>query len=157
MCGIFGIYDPKGIQSDSLRYLARHAEQRGIDSSGLLYFRRGKYELRRADVKATRVLASTSWQGSTFLMGHSRLVTNGEADNQPVAKKSVLVIHNGIVVNDKDIWPSLKGHRELEVDTEVIAQTAESYLQKHGTIAGVSEVIFNLCEGSVSCAIAAPE
>ncbi len=156
MCGIFGIYSSTGVDAIALNSLAKHAEQRGIDSSGLLFFRSGAYELSRADSKATRLLTRTSWQGSNFLMGHSRLVTNGEADNQPIVKKSVAVIHNGIVVNDSDIWPALNGERELQVDTEVIAQIAQEHIDRFGTLAGVSEPLFQLCKGAVSCAIAAP-
>jgi hypothetical protein len=156
MCGIFGLYSSKGVDVTALKSLARHAEQRGIDSSGLMFFRRGSYGLTRADFKATRLLGQTKWQGSTFLMGHSRLVTNGEADNQPIVKRSVAVIHNGIVVNDQQIWSSLKGKREFQVDSEVIAEIAQEHLEKCGTLAGVSESIFRLCQGAVSCAIAAP-
>jgi glutamine---fructose-6-phosphate transaminase (isomerizing) len=156
MCGIFGIYSSTGVNATALKSLAKHAEQRGIDSSGLMFSRRGLYQTTRSDSKATRLLAQTSWQGSNFLMGHSRLVTNGEADNQPIVKRSVSVIHNGIVVNDTDIWPSLKGERELQVDTEVIAQIAQEHFERLGTLAGVSEPIFRLCKGAVSGAIAAP-
>jgi hypothetical protein len=66
-----------------------------------------------------------------------------------------VVIHNGIVVNDKEIWPSLEGERQLQIDTEVIAQIAQEHLQRFGTLAGVSAPLFRLCRGAVSCAIAA--
>jgi glutamine---fructose-6-phosphate transaminase (isomerizing) len=156
MCGIFGVLTATGISSKAVNLLANHAEQRGIDSSGLLYFNKGGYQLERADIKASKLLGKVAWQGSKFLMGHSRLVTNGEADNQPIVKRSVAVIHNGIVVNDTDIWTSLKGKRELQVDTEVIAQIAQEHLERLGTLERVSEPIFRLCKGAVSCAIAAP-
>ena len=156
MCGIFGAYSSQAITRQELGTLVKHAEQRGVDSSGLLYFRHGSYELKRADINATRLLGNTAWSGSTFVMGHSRLVTNGEADNQPILKRSVAVIHNGIVVNDREIWPSLKGARELQVDTEVIAQITQEYFEENGTLQGVSGPIYRLCQGAVSCAIAAP-
>ncbi len=59
------------------------------------------------------------------VIGHSRLVTNGTEDihnnNQPVLKNGMACIHNGIIVNDKELWkkfPDLK--REYEIDTEII-------------------------------------
>jgi glucosamine--fructose-6-phosphate aminotransferase (isomerizing) len=156
MCGIFGSYNAAGVLANSIRSLAKHAEQRGVDSSGLFYFREGSYELSRADTRVTLLLNTAAWRGSTFLMGHSRLVTNGEADNQPIVKSSVVVIHNGIVVNDEEIWPFLEGKRQLQVDTEVIAQIAQEHLNKFGSLSGVSEPVFRLCQGAVSCAIAAP-
>ena len=57
-------------------------------------------------------------------IGHSRLVTNGQSElnsnNQPVIKDGAVGIHNGIIVNDSDLWaafPALK--RKYDVDTEV--------------------------------------
>ncbi|MBK8458550.1 MAG: hypothetical protein IPL47_16690 [Phyllobacteriaceae bacterium] len=44
-------------------------------------------------------------------IGHARLVTNGlqgiDANNQPVRRDGVVLIHNGIVVNVDDIWADL--------------------------------------------------
>jgi len=35
---------------------------------------------------------------SHMVMGHSRLITNGLEDNQPVVRDDVCVFHNGIVI-----------------------------------------------------------
>ena len=156
MCGLFGTYEPAGVSKKNVWTLAKHAEQRGIDSSGIFFLGKNGYEVRKGDFKVTKLLALTKPGPTQFLMGHSRLVTNGEADNQPVLKRSIAVIHNGIVVNDQDVWPLLNGSRELQVDTEVIAQIAQDYFEEFDTLVGVSKKIFELCNGSISCAISAP-
>jgi glucosamine--fructose-6-phosphate aminotransferase (isomerizing) len=156
MCGLFGTYEPAGVSKKNVWTLAKHAEQRGIDSSGIFFLGKSGYEVRKGDFKVTKLLALTKPGPTQFLMGHSRLVTNGEADNQPVLKRSIAVIHNGIVVNDQDVWPLLNGSRELQVDTEVIAQIAQDYFEEFDTLVGVSKKIFELCKGSISCAISAP-
>ena len=50
-----------------------------------------------------------------LVLGHSRLQTNGQSEintnNQPVVKDGAVGIHNGIIVNDNDLWnayPSIK-------------------------------------------------
>jgi glucosamine--fructose-6-phosphate aminotransferase (isomerizing) len=156
MCGVFGVYEPSGASKQVVKKLARHAEQRGTDSSGILLLGQKSYEVRRSESKVTELLADSRVAKTQFIMGHSRLVTNGESDNQPVLKRSVAVIHNGIVVNHESIWSRLNAPRELEVDTEVIAQIAQEYLEASGTLSGVSKTIFSLCEGAVSCAVMAP-
>ena len=59
-------------------------------------------------------------------MGHARMVTNGSAEshenNQPVILDGIVCIHNGIIVNDEQLWaahPDLQ--RKYEVDTEVLS------------------------------------
>ena len=48
---------------------------------------------------------------SVAVMGHSRLVTNGAQENnqnnQPVVAGDMVGIHNGIIVNDEELWQRL--------------------------------------------------
>ena len=44
---------------------------------------------------------------TNYVLGHSRLITNGLFDNQPVVRDGLILFHNGIVVNDKYIWSSI--------------------------------------------------
>jgi hypothetical protein len=90
-------------------------------------------------------------------MGHSRLVTNGLADNQPVYRDSVGVIHNGIIVNHKEIWPALNKKRIQEVDTEVIAAIAAEVVEKSGRADDVAAKILESCKGVIACALALPK
>ena len=86
MCGIFGIVAEKFINKNHLLTLARHAMQRGKDSSGMLFSADGKYQINRADYDILRLLKESKVAKTKMLMGHSRLVTNGLSDNQPVVR-----------------------------------------------------------------------
>lgn len=159
MCGIFGIVGAQPSIAD-IQVLAKMAEQRGRDSCGLLAYQNNVYRVSRADWPITRLLGK--WDGGKHLptgvvMGHSRLITNGLEDNQPVVRDDVIVLHNGIVVNDEKIWNDLKRTRQLKIDTEVIAVIVAEHLEGGGVVKDVPERVLSLCKGSVSCAVVLPK
>lgn len=156
MCGIFGIVSNINIVKDDLRLLARHSEQRGKDSSGLFVSNLNGYDLHRANKAITSLLKDVSTNTSGLAMGHSRLITNGLADNQPVYRDDVCVIHNGIVVNHDALWAQVGKTRQQEIDTEIIAAIAADHLENGGTVEGVAKRVLSLCEGVVACALALP-
>jgi len=90
-------------------------------------------------------------------MGHSRLITNGLEDNQPVVRDDVFVLHNGIVVNHEAVWAQLNKKRTLQIDTEVIAAIAAEYLENGGAVADLPARVLSLCHGVVACALALPK
>ena len=157
MCGIFGIISPQPIDKNELRTLVEHSQQRGRDSSGLIFERDGVYQVDRADYEVTKLLKETKLSGSHLVMGHSRLITNGLSDNQPVVRDGVAVIHNGIVVNHESIWSKIKKERKLQIDTEVIAAIATECVENGDTLESIPEKILDLCEGIVACALVLPE
>lgn len=158
MCGIFGFVSPSPISSSSLRSLAKHATQRGKDSSGLAWLdASGRFGTLKGDISIEKLFPAAKLMTTRLAVGHSRLITNGMDDNQPVIRGGVLVLHNGIVVNHEEIWTSLPTERELSIDTEVIAAIADEYLKIHQTLEGVGAAILSRCLGSISCAIVAPE
>ena len=125
MCGIFGIITANPSGFEDIRSLARNAEQRGKDSSGLLYHQDGSYKVIKADFPITRLLQG--WSGkkaSGIVMGHSRLITNGLSDNQPVIRDGLAVLHNGIIVNNDMVWEDISRTRQFRVDSEVIVAIA---------------------------------
>lgn len=156
MCGIFGLVSKTGQTQSDLRTLAHHAEQRGRDSSGLVVARADKYDVQRADFEIHRLLKKVTVGDTRLVMGHSRLITNGLADNQPVVRDGIIVIHNGIVVNYDDIWPTLTKTRELQVDSEVIAAIAADHLENGGAVEEIGAKVLELCRGTISCALAVP-
>ena len=87
------------------------------------------------------------------MLGHTRLITNGFLDNQPIVRGNIAVFHNGIVVNDKDIWKKQDLERKLHIDSEIIAAIAENHVQKKGTIAQLDKVILDQCVGVIACAL----
>ena len=156
MCGIFGVISSVEQSSRDLIVLARHAEQRGRDSSGLVIARTSSYEVQRADF-AIRKLGRTIKVGNAkFAMGHSRLITNGLSDNQPVVRDGIIVIHNGIIVNHSDIWAGLKKKPTLQVDSEVIAAIAAEHLDRDGSVGEIGTEVLKVCKGTISCALAVP-
>lgn len=156
MCGIFGIISERSWPRTDLVRLARHAQQRGRDSSGLLFLRNGAYNVRRADYPISRLLPEAKPFDAPVVMGHSRLITNGLGDNQPVLRDDVCVLHNGIVVNHEEIWTMIGKTRELQIDTEVIPAIAAAHLEADGSVEGIPARVLELCRGVVACALALP-
>lgn len=156
MCGIFGIVSHEPVRRDELDSLALHCEQRGKDSSGLYFWDRGNYAVYRASRAISSLLREIDPRPSPFVMGHSRLVTNGLADNQPVYRDSVCVIHNGIVVNHKALWAHVGKERKQEIDTEIIAAIAADVIEKGEDAESVAGKVLERCRGQVACALALP-
>ncbi len=156
MCGIFGIIAKSSWNRADLKLLATHAQQRGRDSSGLLFHDGDGYHVKRADHDILRLLADTRITRSSAVMGHSRLITNGLADNQPVLRDGVGVLHNGIIVNHEQIWESIGKNRELQIDTEVIAALAASAIERDGNVANVPATVLDACKGVAACAVVVP-
>lgn len=156
MCGIFGVVSKSAVSPRELRLLATHSQQRGRDSSGLFFVDQDEYQLYRATESIVSLLKKVKPDSSRFIMGHSRLITNGLADNQPVYRDSVCVIHNGIVVNHESLWKTIGKERKQEIDTEIIAAIAASALEDGESVDEIARKVTSLCEGVVACALALP-
>jgi tRNA(Ile)-lysidine synthase TilS/MesJ len=157
MCGIFGQISKNSVNKKNLLMLAKHSKQRGIDSSGLIHFQNSKYQVDRADIDIEKLLTKVDPYNSNIVLGHSRLITNGLNDNQPVIKKNLCVIHNGIITNEEEIWKNLKIKKELDIDSEVIVAIASEHFKNRKPISDLSNKILNLCKGIVACALFVPE
>lgn len=157
MCGIFGIIANQNVSIDELTQLAKHAEQRGRDSSGLFGSISGNFSSVRADFPITKLLKKEIPQFDKFVMGHSRLVTNGMEDNQPIIRDNICVIHNGIIVNHTELWDELDTNPLQQIDTEIIVGLAKHYLDRGVDIAEITGLILEKCKGIISCALAFPE
>lgn len=156
MCGIFGIISKDGVKAKELALLAKHAEQRGRDSSGLYFSAEPDYKLYRADFPIPNLLKKVKFENSKFIMGHSRLITNGLEDNQPVYRDGVCVIHNGIIVNYDDLWKQTKRQRKQEIDTEIIAALVADHVEAGKSVETIADAM-GLCKGVVSVAIGLPK
>lgn len=153
MCGIFGIISQDKIDKKDLKLLVKHSQQRGKDSSGLIYLDNKSYQIYRADFNIDKLLSKTKPYGSPVVFGHSRLITNGLSDNQPVIRDNVFVLHNGIIVNDEEIWKDLSVERKYQIDSEVIAGIVLEHLKSGRSINDVADVIMKKCVGIISCAV----
>lgn len=156
MCGIFGIVSDKKINKRELEFLYKHSQQRGKDSSGISFYDNEKYIVYRADYPIINLVKNVKPYNCKVVMGHSRLITNGLSDNQPVVKDDIFVLHNGIIVNDEEVWSKISKKRELQIDTEVIVAIASECLDNNENLESIPERIFSLCKGVASCALSIP-
>ena len=156
MCGIFGIIAQSKINQKDLKNLVLHARQRGRDSSGFIYFKEDRYQVQRADYDIKQLLSNVKLYQSSIVLGHSRLITNGLGDNQPVIRDEVAVIHNGIITNEADIWKELDMKRGLQIDSEVIVAITEKHLAENKKLNDLPERVLSLCRGVVACAVVIP-
>lgn len=153
MCGIFGIISPNKVDKKDLKSLVKNSQQRGKDSSGLICLSDSQYKVYRADFNIDKLLKQVNPFNSPIVLGHSRLITNGLSDNQPVIRNNVFVLHNGIIVNDEEIWKDLSVERKFQIDSEVLAGITIDHLKNNLSINDVADVILQKCKGIVSCAI----
>ncbi len=116
MCGIFGQISKESINYSNIIKLAKHSTRRGKDSSGLIYYENNNYKVHKADYDIEKLLKKIKPTKSKIVLGHSRLITNGLHDNQPVIRDNIAVIHNGIIVNENEIWKKLNVERKNQFD-----------------------------------------
>ena len=121
-----------------------------------MFLRGDAYEVHRADYPIERLLREVTPFDTPVVMGHSRLITNGLGDNQPVLRDGVCVLHNGIVVNHEAVWDEIGQERRQSIDTEVIAAIAAQHLREGGTAEGIANAVVSRCQGVVACALAIP-
>lgn len=158
MCGIFGYIGEPKLAKSAIQSLAIHAERRGKDSSGFAWMgKERKLFVDRFDERVKTSLRSLDDQQVELIFGHSRLITNGMEDNQPIVKGQIVVIHNGIVVNDSECWAQTPQRRELKIDTEIIAALALDYVETNSSLRGLSSFLESKLRGSMSCVVLAIE
>lgn len=158
MCGIFGVVSNTSINRQKFQTLVKHSEQRGVDSSGLIYYQDNQYKVNRADYSIEKLLNKVKPYNNNIVLGHSRLITNGLGDNQPVIRGNICAIHNGIIVNEEEVWSKLSVSRQLKIDSEAIVAIAEEFLHNSDNkIEDLPKKILSLCQGVIACALALPE
>lgn len=156
MCGIFG-----GIYSDAtgrnkVLSLSQSSQRRGKDSSGYIAHGTNGYRLLRADKPINETLSISDLKNTTFIAGHSRLITNGFEDNQPTEFSGIFVLHNGIILNADKIWKKIGLRPLLQIDSEVIPAIAHHYLKVGVEIDQIPDLILKECEGVAACALIYP-
>ncbi len=176
MCGIFGlVIKGNTLSGANARKLVNDlfclSESRGKESAGLAVLMPDAISIYKQSVAASTMIRSRDYRAFAnkmlaanahpnqplVVIGHSRLVTNGSQENhdnnQPVVKKGVVGIHNGIIVNDQELWsrfPSLQ--REYQVDTEVAWGLMRYFYEQTGSLVQASRQMFAQIEGTASIA-----
>lgn len=153
MCGIFGIRS-NNIDSEKLNSLVINSRRRGKDSSGIFSINKDlSSSIYKSNEDILKLKKKISLKDSYFIMGHSRLATNGDYYNQPVFRDEILVIHNGIIVNDEGLWEKISFKKKFEIDSEIIIGLTLEFLKQNGSLKNLHEYIFSNVIGSVSCVI----
>src|SRR2546428_3035592 len=141
MCGIVGYIGHKKVSSVLLDGL-RRLEYRGYDSAGIAVINGGKVQVVRSAGKLRDLeenLRLTNLEGS-FGLGHTRWATHGRPTEENAhphrdCTGTLVVVHNGIIENYKDLKRELiaTGHQfKTETDTEVIAHLIEEARKSGG-------------------------
>ena len=138
MCGIFGVVVEKKINKNDFKKLVLLSRERGKDSSGFLTHCKKKYSVKKFNRDIKDVFVDILPSIENLVIGHSRLITNSTPDNQPVVRGGVACIHNGIIVNFKEIFLKYQLDRTLEIDTEILPALVNYYLNKNYNLDGRS-------------------
>jgi glutamine---fructose-6-phosphate transaminase (isomerizing) len=122
MCGIFGIIG-SNVSTKEIAKLALSSERRGRDSSGLTLVADSEIQIFKTDDKIHSLLPNIDKsQSYNIIFGHTRLITTGVSDNQPVVDDDddVIVVHNGIIINTDEMISNSGLSSKLQIDTESI-------------------------------------
>ena len=172
MCGIWGITDigSKLGRPTILKVVEKLmilSETRGKDASGIAIMQGVELSILRKAMSSRELLADSQFRGyvkenilntggkNIWIIGHSRLVTNGTQyhpnNNQPVAKKHSALVHNGIIVNEEELWANMpEAHRDCEVDSEAILETFCHYYSQSADAKQAIERVYQDLKGMAS-------
>ena len=175
MCGIFGVTVGEGPfrtrkMPDLLKDLFLFSESRGKEASGIAVCSREKIQVLKSAVAASSMIRSSQYrqlmaetvreklQEPMAIIGHSRLVTDGsrydQGNNQPVLAGNCVGIHNGIIVNNEEIWKEQSDlRRQYQVDSEVILALLRKFLREQRSIIKAAQMLFTAIQGSASIAV----
>src|SRR5499426_3107949 len=137
MCGIVGYVGSELRAQDLIVDGLRRLEYRGYDSAGVAVFEEGRIAIRRALGKLSnleQVLRDQPLAGCVGV-GHTRWATHGkpsERNAHPHKAGSVVVVHNGIMENYRELRAELEanGHAiASDTDTELIAHLIDARLR----------------------------
>ena len=140
MCGIVGILG-RGPVADQIVDSLKRLEYRGYDSAGIATLEGDRLERRRAEGKLRNLearLKAEPLAGHTGI-GHTRWATHGkptENNAHPHAADGVVVVHNGIIENFRELRQMLEKQGATfvtETDTETVAHLVNSYIRKGAT------------------------
>lgn len=153
MCGIFGIVDGPNIdKKSSLFYkIGKLSQRRGQDSSGIIWFNK-KYNIAKTDNKFTSLYKKVKPVSASLIAGHTRLITNSEAENQPVRYKDIILLHNGIILNDKEILLENNYNGDSFLDSTALAVAIHNFFEKNLPSEELSNYLSNIVSGTYSIA-----
>lgn len=142
MCGISGIYlkNPDAnylneMEKESLvDWLYCGIEHRGTHATGIaVQDKNGETVLEKSDMPASKFIF---WRrdlmpDARIILMHTRLHTKGKPENllnnHPVQYDNIMMVHNGHISNDDELFKSENLERFAEVDSEIIPALFHKY------------------------------
>lgn len=167
MCGIFGVITNS---SSSIASVTRHqllkslfllSESRGKEASGVFTLEGSKLNVFKSSLNSSSFIKTGEFlqilKGDWRLaIGHSRLATNGDLqnnlNNQPVISKKIIGVHNGIITNEKVLWAKSKSNPLSQLDSESLFSLINSYRESNYSLPHAVSLAFRLLEGSATIA-----
>lgn len=158
MCGVYGIFQSNGLLNhNDVKHLAKTAQARGVDSAGIFFQANNNIKVKKRDYGSVELIKDTpAYKKSSFIAGHSRLVTNDILNNQPVINDDLIVFHNGIITNYLEVWDLIGLTPKTELDSELIPVLFNHFKKSGLSDEDVVNKIFDLCEGVISAILIAP-
>jgi glucosamine--fructose-6-phosphate aminotransferase (isomerizing) len=137
MCGIVGYVGREYQAADVLIDGLRRLEYRGYDSAGVAILDGARLDVRRAKGKLVNLEATLREKPLPgFLgIGHTRWATHGkpsERNAHPHRAGSVVIVHNGIIENYRELRAELEGagaEIQSDTDTELIAHLIDTAVE----------------------------
>lgn len=133
MCAICGYYCFSELKPEKsvLKELLINSQTRGKDATGIGYIKDGSLVIKKQAIPASEFVScldETELPG--IMIMHCRQATQGrpdeQANNHPIFTKSGLaLVHNGIVLNDRELFEQHNLERDGQVDSEIIAKLVE--------------------------------
>ena len=160
MCGIVGILGKEPV-ADNIVDALRRLEYRGYDSAGVATLTPKGIERRRAVGKLknlANLLAREPLAGTSGI-GHTRWATHGgvtETNAHPHVVGNVVVVHNGIIENFRDLKDELIAGGATfttQTDTEVVAQLLSHEIENGKSPRDAVKTVLPRLQGAFALAI----
>ena len=169
MCGIYGYLSQDiKIKNEKILFkrLSSSAEIRGQEACGFSLITANKKTIQKFATKSSiayqkkdvKILLNKFFNSTDtkLLMGHSRLQTHGDRDdnlnNQPLVHNENVMLHNGIVCNFKTLFNNNNIEKETNLDSEYLLKRF-SNLNKTMTSEDSLKEIFKEIEGEVTISL----
>jgi len=176
MCGILGIiahkesYITHKQYEKALKELFILSEARGKEASGFAMKQDNELVVFKTPYPASTLVKEQIFKGNLkklfndpneriyAVIGHSRLVTNGveqfSKNNQPVVKKGIVGVHNGIVTNVKRLWNKYYDEEKIsDLDTEIILTLLDRFYRDEDHLLNAVVKTFHEIEGMTNISL----